>query len=89
MDPKQIRAIQQTWESVHAELDKATQVFAAGITESMATHWGGDPSGVARVALAEFLLSARSLVDQAGQITAQAKLTCTAIESAFGVGRQN
>ncbi len=89
MDPKQIRAIHQTWESVHAELDEATQVFAAGIAESMATQWGGDPSGVAGVALAEFLVSARSLVDQAGQITAQAKLTRTAIESAYGVGRQN
>lgn len=89
MDPKQIRSIHQTWESVHAELDEATQVFAAGITQSMATQWGGDREGVARVALAEFLVSARSLVDQAGQVTAQAKLACTAIEGAYGVGRQN
>ncbi|MFD3506312.1 hypothetical protein [Nocardia sp. NPDC058666] len=89
MDPNQIRAIHQTWESVPAELDAATQVVAAGIEDSTANGWGGDAAGVSTLALAGFLLSARNLVDQAAQVTVPAKLTRTAIESAHGAGREN
>ncbi|MFD3591910.1 hypothetical protein ACFWU5_04220 [Nocardia sp. NPDC058640] len=88
MDPNQIKAIHQTWESVPAELDAATQVVA-GIEDSTAKGWGGDAAGVSTLALAGFLLSARNLVDQAAQVTVPAKLTRTAIESAHGAGREN
>ncbi|WP_278262820.1 hypothetical protein [Nocardia sp. AG03] len=85
MDPEQIRAVHRGWESIHSDLDQAVRTFAAQVDEHAHRH--GAVAAVA--ALAAYLRDARSMVDDVGQVAAQAKLIRTAIESAHHTARWN
>ncbi|MFC9892091.1 hypothetical protein ACFVMC_00215 [Nocardia sp. NPDC127579] len=89
MDAEQIKSIHETWESVHSRLDEATRELGVSLSESLDGRWGGPAAGEAQLGIAEFLLESKNLVDYAGQVAAQAKLTRAAIEGAHEAGRRN